>query len=302
MKKVWTVRQPKGKGASQDCRNGIFSIDIGVHGDVSQVFSLEDAIHLVEADYPDLPVSKIESRAGSLFSFVSDISPGDMILAPVPETREVFVLMAEGEITISGSGLPARKGKIIGVMSRDRIPGDIRNSLGAHVAVSLVRAEDAHRRVLSVVSGSVVPTPQENPGSSLDGHQMADLVGGILRGGGYSVSVSPPGPDGGVDIRAGKGLLALDETVLVQVKSGKVVCDLREVDRTIGVAQMSGASAALIVSWGGFSRDALHRGHDHWFRLRLWSADQVRQNAGLAIPYLQGPVLEAARRMTGAGT
>lgn len=295
MNRIWTVRQPRGKGSAQECRNGIFSVDVGVSGDVSHLFSLDEAITLVESEAPGMPVRKAESRAASLHSFVCEILPGDIVLAPVPETQEVFVFRSGSEVEVSSAGLPARRGTLLGMLFRSDLPGDVRNSLGAHVAVSMVRADGASEKVLSSLSGGGLAPVIADTGDSLDGHQMAELVAGILRGSGYSVFVSPPGPDGGVDIRAGKGILALDETVLVQVKSGRVVCDLREVDRTIGVSHMSGASASLIVSWGGFSRDALRRGHEHWFRLRLWGAEQVRQNAHLAIPYLQGPVLDAAR-------
>ena len=41
------------------------------------------------------------------------------------------------------------------------------------------------------------------------GHDLADLTGAIVKAQGYEVEVSPPGPDGGVDVLAGRGGLGL---------------------------------------------------------------------------------------------
>ena len=52
------------------------------------------------------------------------------------------------------------------------------------------------------------------------GHALANLVDAVLRAEGWETRLSPPGPDGGVDILAGRGSLGLDEPRLcVQVKS-----------------------------------------------------------------------------------
>lgn len=52
-------------------------------------------------------------------------------------------------------------------------------------------------------------------------HDLAHLVDAVLRAQGYKTEVSPPGPDGGVDILAGSGSLGFDQPRLcVQVKSG----------------------------------------------------------------------------------
>jgi predicted Mrr-cat superfamily restriction endonuclease len=49
---------------------------------------------------------------------------------------------------------------------------------------------------------------------------LARLVNAVLKATGYITIVSPPGPDGGVDIVAGRGLMGFDPPRLcVQVKS-----------------------------------------------------------------------------------
>lgn len=53
------------------------------------------------------------------------------------------------------------------------------------------------------------------------GHNLASLVAEVLTIDGFHCIVSPPGPDGGIDISAGRGPLGLDTPrLLVQVKSG----------------------------------------------------------------------------------
>lgn len=56
-----------------------------------------------------------------------------------------------------------------------------------------------------------------------DGHNLATLITGLLEAEGLNCTQSPPGPDGGIDIVAGRGLLGLDDPILVQVKSGAPV-------------------------------------------------------------------------------
>ena len=57
--------------------------------------------------------------------------------------------------------------------------------------------------------------------SEFAGHALAGLLAEIMRVEGYTTKVSPPGPDGGVDILAAGGTLGLGEDrICVQVKSG----------------------------------------------------------------------------------
>src|SRR5688572_8378330 len=88
------------------------------------------------------------------------------------------------------------------------------------------------------------------------GHDLAGLVAAVLGIEGFQCLVSPPGPDGGVDISAGRGPLGLDSPrLLVQVKSGgqtgaPVVSQLQ------GVMTTYGADQGLLVTWAGLTRAA----------------------------------------------
>ncbi|HEV8650999.1 MAG TPA: restriction endonuclease [Actinomycetes bacterium] len=89
------------------------------------------------------------------------------------------------------------------------------------------------------------------------GHELAQLVGEILRAEGFVTLVSPAGPDGGVDTLAGQGSMGLDGAMLaVQVKSGGSQVDAPTLRELQGVMSNFGATSGLLVSWGGFTKAA----------------------------------------------
>ncbi len=58
--------------------------------------------------------------------------------------------------------------------------------------------------------------------SKLDPWAMQDLVAGLLQAMRYQVKVSPPGPDGGIDVLAHKDAFGFEKPIIkVQVKHRK---------------------------------------------------------------------------------
>lgn len=104
------------------------------------------------------------------------------------------------------------------------------------------------------------------------GHALAGLVGAVLEVEGFRCFVSPPGPDGGVDITAGRGPLGLDTPrLVVQVKSGEAVGS-PVVSQLQGVMTAYGADQGLLVAWSGLTKPAREMlGHQH-MRVRVWEA------------------------------
>lgn len=107
------------------------------------------------------------------------------------------------------------------------------------------------------------------------GHGLATLVTAILTAEGFLCTQSPPGPDGGIDITAGRGPLGLDSPrLLVQVKSGgqigsPIVVQLH------GVMTTHGAEQGLLVAWGGLSKPARDALKTQQLRVRVWEASDV---------------------------
>ena len=108
------------------------------------------------------------------------------------------------------------------------------------------------------------------------GHALSDLVAAVLEAEGYRVAVSPPGPDGGVDILAGQGPMGFDSPrICVQVKSGRQASGVNVLRELQGVMQTFQADHGLLVSWGGFARPAELEARAMHFNVRLWGADQL---------------------------
>ena len=85
----------------------------------------------------------------------------------------------------------------------------------------------------------------------------------MLTGAGMQCRQSPPGPDGGINLVAGRGVLGLDDPILVQMKSGGQV-GAPVVSQLHGVMSTHGASQGLLVAWGGLTKpahDALKSSH-----------------------------------------
>ena len=117
---------------------------------------------------------------------------------------------------------------------------------------------------------------REHVRASFPGHRFAGLVDAILRADGYVTSLSAPGPDGGVDIIAGRGPLGFDAPRLcVQVKATLGTADVKVVRELQGAMQDFGADRGLFVSWSGFTGPARAEARKRFFTMRLWTANDV---------------------------
>jgi restriction system protein len=91
-----------------------------------------------------------------------------------------------------------------------------------------------------------------------------------------SVQVSPPGPDQGIDIVAGRGGLGFEAPrLVVQVKSGNIIADQPTLQALIGAVQDTHADQGLLVCWGGFKKPVQQRRNELYFRIRLWGKDEI---------------------------
>ena len=181
---------------------------------------------------------------------------------------------------------------------RTTFDSDLLASFGALQALYKVRRTDAEERVRALVDkwGSApAPGPAETteePESEEDtpdlegigrdliarmiitkfkGHGPARLAGALLEAQGYTVHVSPPGPDGGVDIRAAGGALGLGTPrICVQVKSGTTPTGSPEVQQLMGSMANAGAEHGVFLSWSGFKQGVEREWAKQYFNVRFW--------------------------------
>lgn len=108
------------------------------------------------------------------------------------------------------------------------------------------------------------------------GHKLTALVAEILRAEGYTCDVSPEGPDFGVDILAGRGPLGLDSpTLVVEVKSESTPVGVPVLNQLQGAVNSHQADQALLVAWGGLSKQAEQLRLTQRLRVRVWNDEDL---------------------------
>jgi restriction system protein len=108
------------------------------------------------------------------------------------------------------------------------------------------------------------------------GHRLAELVAAVLETEGFHCEVMPEGPDKGVDIIAGKGLLGLESPkVVVQVKSEAGPVGAPVVQQLQGAQTMHQAEYGLLVAWGGVTKPARDLLSTQRFAIRIWDSEAL---------------------------
>lgn len=196
---------------------------------------------------------------------------------------------------------------------RIAIKQDLLHSLGAFTTICEISRNDAAWRVEQICSTHTDPgarstsiadqlpptTPSVEPNGdaetqSIDieryaldqiatrvievfsGHRLADLVAAILDAEGFTCEVSPRGPDQGIDIVAGRGLLGLDSPrLLVQVKSESTPVGDPVVQQLEGVVSRQNADQGLLVAWGGITKEARKMVNNRRFVVKVWNSEDV---------------------------
>jgi restriction system protein len=111
---------------------------------------------------------------------------------------------------------------------------------------------------------------------NFSGHKLTNLLADILEGLGFRCEVSPAGPDGGVDILAGRGPLGLDSpTLIVEVKSEPGAVGASVVRSLHSAMTQHRADQGLLVAWGGISNPARREFTQQRTQLRIWDAEQL---------------------------
>jgi restriction system protein len=105
---------------------------------------------------------------------------------------------------------------------------------------------------------------------------LAELVEAVLKAQGLTTYRSPKGPDGGIDVLAGGGPLGMDPPrICVQVKFTSGAADASVVRELEGVMSRVRADQGLLVSWNGTTQAAEREVRQQFFRVRVWTADDV---------------------------
>jgi len=305
---LWLVRAgSRGEGEDYALQHNVVGIGWAELGDLSSVHSLEAIKRRLNEKYPDAKPSAVPNWAGQIDAFTHRIKEGDLVALPL----KTAPLVAFGRVTGGYHIDPKAPEQIRHQRSvqwiredvpRSTIDQDLLYSLGAFMTVCQIKRNNAEKRIEALLAGKPasepmrpeVPSDEGDEAAPVDfdrlsrdqiskriaarfhGHDLAQLVGEILRAEGFVTSVSPAGPDGGVDILAGQGSMGFNEAMLaVQVKSGSQVVDAPTLRELQGVMANFGATRGLLVSWGGFTQAARREARRLFFQIRLWDSDAL---------------------------
>ncbi len=308
--KVYLARAGENGEDEDYClENGVIVIGFSEYPDLSGAKDFDAILKLVKETRPDLKPRAAGNYAGQLWAFAIAMKEGDTIVLPRKLTSQIAIGSVTGPYRYQKIGNMFRHTRpvkwIHPDLPRTVFQQDLLYSFGAFLTVCNISRNDAERRVAAVLEGKPdpgmripekpsqhLPGPMESEEASLpdltqmahdqivahiqsrfSGHALARLVDAVLRAEGWTTKVSPPGPDGGVDILAGRGAFGLDDPRLcVQVKSQNNPCDVTVYRTLQGTMQTYGAKQGLLVCWGGFNKIVLQESKQSHFTVRLWDS------------------------------
>lgn len=303
---VWLVRA--GRNGEQEniaLENGLAVIGWDELTDLADTDSREKLYDQMQLAYPNEGKNSISNHVGQVWAFRGRIEKGDLIVLPLKTRSMIAIGKCVGDYKYEPINPPgARHARAVKWVRedipRDAFGKDLLYSFGAFMTVCQIKRNNAETRIRAILEGKedpLVPAIDEKPEEPEDilsvpdleqyaadqirqyiarkfkGHELSQIVSQVLRAEGYQVEVSAPGPDGGVDILAGRGPMGFDVPRLcVQVKSGNTPVDAKIFRELRGVMEDRGADQGLLVSWSGFTRPAVDEARRQFFRIRLWDA------------------------------
>ena len=280
---------------------------------LEEIHDRESILQMVEKSYPDRKPRAQGNFASQLTAFALDMQSGDLVVLPRKSTSQIAIGQVSGPyqfVEVNSQNRHTRPIRWIRTdIPRIAFHQDLLYSFGAFLTVCRISRNNAVERVRSIASGGSDPGPglvttRETVHENLDdidqidqvpdltqmahdqilshiqsqfaGHSLARLVDAVLQAEGWVTKISPPGPDGGVDILAGRGSLGLETPRLcVQVKSQSNPADVNVYRALQGSMQTFHADQGLLVCWGGFNRAVEQESKQGYFTVRLWDSSDL---------------------------
>lgn len=301
---VWVIRAGrKGEFEEYSLQEGIAIISFGFRQSVADFESRE---HL----RAEMGLTSVASNApGQLWRFGREVQQGDMVVLPRKQPKVVAVGRVAGDYEfrpdlpnlLPGAGCHTRAIEWeTEDVPRSSFDQDLLYSFNGQLTLFRVNRDNAAERISQAVNAHISdePAPVVAPDiETSDGYDLPDtdldeqikdriavmikrkfsgvglerLVAAILRASGYNAVETRRGPDGGIDVLAGRGDMGFGEPRLaVQVKSGASPVGIVDYNRLQGNIQGFGAQHGLLVSLGDFTRDVKRENERSYFQIRLW--------------------------------
>ncbi len=269
--------------------------------DLSSIKTKEKLEKLYWKTYPDATKRSAANEIGQIWRFIHDIKKGDLVALPLKTQSAIVIgkVKDDYEYTKLAENVKhIRKVKWLKTIPRSAFDQDLLYSLGAAMTVCQISRNDAEQRIKKLLDKKEFKPSEERISEEIEekidietyakdeliklidrkfkGHDLARLVDAVLKAQGYTTKMSPPGPDGGVDILASGGALGFDEPkICIQVKSSSSVVDVPTLGRLKGSMSDVDAKQGLLVSWSGFNRKVEPEIRRDFFTIRLWDSGKL---------------------------
>ncbi len=308
---IWLVRAGRhGEQEEAALEKGAAVIGWDELPDLTPIKSREALAQLLKQTYPDEGPNRLANWNGQLWAFRDRIQKDDLVVLPLKRRSAIAIGRIAGDYSYQPQGTPGYHTRPVKWLKTD-IPRtafdqDLLYSFGAFMTVCQISRNNAELRIKAVLQGkktaAPIRLPEESDQADADepvstdipqyaedrirafieqkfkGHGLARLVDAVLTATGYTTAVSPPGPDGGVDIVAGRGPMGFDPPHLcIQVKSSSGPANVEVIQRLHGSMKGVGADQGLLMSWGGFNSKVPMEERSQFFSIRLWDSGDLIQ-------------------------
>jgi restriction system protein len=273
--------------------------------------SIKELQSILRQTYPDAPEQRIVQNSGQFNIFANKMSPGDMVLLPRRGQGVVQIGRIASDYKFEPTGPDGfRHYRNVDwnqtAVPRSNFDSELLHKLNAATTICGIKGDNIESRVQKAIAGtgSISPPPIKPSGTGDDdpsppeesfdweqqardeihkliqqrfkGHDLETLIDAVLEAQGYTTYRSPIGADKGIDILGARGPLGFEVPRLaVQIKSETAPIGRQVLDQLIGAMQNVNADYGLLVSWSGFKDTVAREIPAQFFRVRLWTAEDV---------------------------
>lgn len=281
MKNAWMVRSGGGDYIEL-FESGLVAIGFGTPMDLTGLGREAIRKAFIENN-PTIAERTANGNIGMLHRFTNELKVGDGVLTYDPSTRKYMVgeIVSDYYFDASAEELPhQRKVKWLEKqVARDDLKVATRNGLGSTLTLfklnekywsdvraalegkpsSAIEEEPSDEEVSEESKRSLQENARERVKDkivSLDDQEMEELLAGLLRAMGFKATVSPIGPDRGVDVMASPDGLGLQEPRIKAEVKHRRNTTIGSQDLRSFIGALRPGDRGIYLSTGGFSKDA----------------------------------------------